>query len=155
MEKLRREQIQKSLASLAQSYAATMEIMEQTLELLCTELSLDPLSYLKGHSFSPADLSRRQLKIDPALLSVTFDGKTCFLGNTYPFKLLSRLAQRPNTYVPHHDLLSDVWRGTRSEEAVRSVVKTLRIKLRDAGLHDLADAIDGRSPGHYALKLDR
>jgi DNA-binding winged helix-turn-helix (wHTH) protein len=86
-------------------------------------------------------------------LSVTFQGKDCFLGNTLPFKFLSHLARRPNAYVSYEDLLADVWRGVRSDSAVRSVVKALRARLRRAGLDGLADAIDGTVAGHYALKL--
>jgi hypothetical protein len=41
----RRDQIRRSLSSLADSYAATMELMEQTLSLLCEELALDPWAY--------------------------------------------------------------------------------------------------------------
>jgi DNA-binding response OmpR family regulator len=93
------------------------------------------------------------LRIEQALLSVTYQGKTCFLGNTLPFKLLCQLARRPNTYIPHEELLADVWQCIRSDAAVRSVVKTLRKKLRQAGLVALAQAIDGSESGHYSLKL--
>ena len=37
-----------------------------------------------------------------------------------------------------------------SHEAIRSVVKTLRSRLRQAGMKNLADAIDGSVPRHYA-----
>ena len=43
--------------------------------------------------------------------------------------------------------------GKRSEAAVRSVVKVLRQKLATAGMHDLADAIDGTTARHYGLML--
>jgi DNA-binding response OmpR family regulator len=154
MEPRRREQIQRSLRSLAESYRATMGLMEQTLALLCEELSLDPLTYFQTRSLSePAQASQPGLLVDPSVLSVTFRGKVCFLGNTLPFKFLRRLAQRPNTYVTYEDLLAEVWQGVRSDEAVRSVAKTLRNRLRRAGLADLAAAIDGTVPGHYALRL--
>jgi hypothetical protein len=83
----------------------------------------------------------------------TSGGKTCFLGNTRPFRFLARLAQRPNAYIPYEDLLSDVWQGLLSDSAVRSVAKALRQRLRQAGLGDLADAIDGTVAGHYTLRL--
>jgi hypothetical protein len=51
-------------------------------------------------------------------------------------------------------LLDDVWHCKRTKSAVKSVVKSLRIKLRVAGLTELAQAIDGSVYGHYALKLD-
>jgi DNA-binding response OmpR family regulator len=87
------------------------------------------------------------------MLSVNFEGKACFLGNTYPFKLIACLARRPNTYVTHEVLLSEVWEGIRCNATVRSAVKVLRKKLRQAGMAALADAIDGSTSGHYALKL--
>jgi DNA-binding response OmpR family regulator len=150
----RREQIRRSLCSLAESYAATMELMERTLSLLCEELALDPWTYFQTHPSSrsvPSD--RHGLVVDHKLLSVHFDGKTCFLGNTLSFRFLARLSERPNAYVSYEELLSDVWQGVRSDAAVRSTVKTLRQRLRKAGMGGLADAIDGKVPGHYTLKV--
>jgi len=151
----RREQIQRSLRSLAESYSATMHLMEETLSLLCDELALDPVTYFRTRPVpATGDASTGKLKIDPALLTVTCRGKVCFLGNTLPFKFLVLLARRCNTYVAYDDLLAEVWEGDiRSKEAVRSVAKTLRSRLRQAGLRDVADAIDGTVRGHYALKL--
>lgn len=153
METNRRAQIQRSLQSLADSYRVTLELMEQTLALFCEESSLDPLTYFRLHPAHSQRSGQHGFVIDPMLLSVTFRGRVCFLGNTLPFKLLCRLAQRPNTYVTYEDLLAEVWHGVRSDSAVRSVAKMLRNKLRRAGLTELAAAIDGTVPGHYSLKL--
>jgi DNA-binding response OmpR family regulator len=148
----RREQIRRSLARLAQSQQATMTILEQTLSLLCEELSLDPLAHFQAQSSSPSGDPR--LAVDPSLLTVHFQGKTCFLGNTLPFRFLARLAQRPNRYFSYEELLATVWDGScRSDSSVRSVVKVLRRRLREAGMGELADAIDGTVPGRYAIKL--
>jgi hypothetical protein len=108
MDTRRREQIQRSLRSLAEAHRATMELMEETLALLCEELSLDPLTYLRTLP-APRDAPAAgpDLSIDPAVLSVRFQGKVCFLGNTLPFKFLRRLAQRPNPQL--HDLLVTVF----------------------------------------------
>jgi DNA-binding response OmpR family regulator len=150
----RRESVRRSLRALAESYAATMRLMEQTYALLSDELALDPLDYLARHTAAGQPTAGPEPVVDEALLTVSFRGRACFLGNTLPFRLLVRLARRPNCYVTHDDLLADVWDGgLRSEGAVRSVVKVLRQKLRGAGLGDLADAIDGSSPGRYALRL--
>ena len=129
---------------------------EQTLTLLCEELALDPFTLIQK-SAPPHGNTPEQTHpvIDPALLSVTFKGKTCFLGNTLPFRLLTHLAQRPNRYVTHEDLASDVWQRIVSDAAVRGGVKNLRNTLRKAGLQELADAIDGSAYGHYVLKLAR
>jgi DNA-binding response OmpR family regulator len=154
METDRRAQIQRSLRSLAKSHAATMALLEEMLALVCEEFSLDPSSYFEKTSLSTKTKGDKLgLSIDRGFWSVTFRGKACFLGNTLPFKFLSRLAERPNRYFSYDELLSDVWQGIRSESAVRSVVKTLRNKLRQSGMSDLAAAIDGSVFGHYALKL--
>lgn len=98
---------------------------------------------------------RKTALFDAEMFTITFQGKSCFLGNTLPFRFFVRLARRPNTYVTYEDLLEDVWEGVRTDDAIRSVVKTLRSKLRDARMGALADAIDGSVPGHYGLKLTR
>src|SRR5262249_53464813 len=133
----RREQIRRSLRTLADSYRAQMDLLERTQALLSEELAFEVPR--QPHSGRPSDLF-----IDAALLSVVFRGKTCFLGNTLPFRFLSHLARRPNRYVSYDELKTSVWDGTRvSADAIRSVVKELRHKLRSAGLSDLASAIDG------------
>lgn len=154
MQPQRREKIDRSLRVLAQTYRSMIEVMENTLALLCEEFQLDPLTYFKTHSPArPALVADDNLAVDPALLSVTFRGKVCYLGNTLPFRLLYHLAQRPNRYIDYEELLTEVWQRTVSDSSVRSVVKTLRSRLRQAGLADLANAIDGTARGHYALKL--
>jgi DNA-binding response OmpR family regulator len=152
----RREQIQRSLRSLTDLYKSMIELMERTFALLCEESSLDPFSYFQKYPLqSDPHTGRQRLLIDRAVFSVKFKGKACFLGNRLPFKLLARLAQRPNTYVSYKELLSEAWDDVIvSESAIRSVVRNLRNKLRQAGLADLARAIDGTVPRHYALKLD-
>ena len=147
----RREHIRRSLSSLADSYAATMAVMEQTLTLLCEELALGPLAQFPTPAAPPG--KDAGLVIDAALLTVRFRGKACFLGNTLPFRFLAGLARRPDRYFTYEELLADVWEGCcRSDASVRSVVKVLRRKLREAGMGELADAIDGTVAGRYALR---
>jgi hypothetical protein len=154
MNNQKRQLIQKTLHSLVDSYAVTMEVLQQTLSLLCEELPIDPLAFFRARFRAKAAPSGdRSPLTDPALFTVRFHGKACFLGNTLPFKLISRLAKRPFSYVTYEDLLAEVWEGRRSDSAVRSVVKVLRKKLRKAGLHEIADAIDGSVAGHYALRI--
>jgi DNA-binding response OmpR family regulator len=131
-----------------------MTFLEQAMSLLSEEFDLDPLAYLKSRPLpQAATVSPDRLVIDPSMLSVTFGGKSCFLGSTLPFKLLFRLAKKPNSYVTYEDLLDDVWTYRVSDGAVRTVVKNLRTMLRKAGMDELADAIDGSVYGHYELKL--
>ncbi len=91
--------------------------------------------------------------MDYSTFSVQHQGRFCFLGNTLPFRLLARLLRRPNSFVSHQILLDEIWDGIQSPEAVRSVVKTLRSKLREAGLVTLSNSIDGKTKGHYAVFL--
>jgi len=95
-----------------------------------------------------------QPTIDWTTFSVHWDGKTCVLGNTLPLRLLERLGRRPNQFIHCDQLLDDVWQGPRSKEAVRSVVKVLRQKLIQAGMHDLAASINGNQPHHYGFIPD-
>jgi DNA-binding response OmpR family regulator len=145
--------IQRSLRHLIETSAAQMDLLTTTYDQLSRELSFDPLeSFLRPNS--PHTYERDQeLLVSRSRLVVTLRGKTCFLGNTLPFRFLCRLAESPNAYVAHEDLLADVWEGNRSDAAVRSVVKVLRRKLREAGLADLATAIDGSVSGHYVLRV--
>ncbi len=90
---------------------------------------------------------------DQSSFSVVWDGRRCYLGRTLLFRFFERLARRPNQYVTYERLLQDVWDGPRSNEAIRSVVRDLRRKLKCAGMGDLADAIDGRNRECYGLIL--
>jgi hypothetical protein len=90
---------------------------------------------------------------DRATFCVHWANRTCHLGNTMPFKLLERLACRPNQFIHYDVLLRDLWDCHTSYEAVRSAVKILRKKLIAAGMDDLAQAIDGSTAHHYALLL--
>lgn len=152
----KRERIRQTLKSLAEAQAATISLMEEALSLMTEELALDPITFWKSRGSPFVFPSPKKTALfDTEMLTITFQGKSCFLGNTLPFRFFVRLARRPNTYVTYEDLLSDVWDGVRTDEAIRSVVKTLRSKLREAEMSYLADAIDGSVPGHYGLKLAR
>jgi len=146
-------QIRDSLGQWAQNYAATIDLMEKMLALLCDEAAIDPLAYWQFAQARGRNAEHLGLVVDPSRFTVNFRGHTCFLGNSLAFRFLARLAQRPNAYVSHRALLADVWKGTVSEEAIRSVVKTLRAKLRQQRMGTLADSIDGTTRGHYALRL--
>jgi DNA-binding response OmpR family regulator len=91
---------------------------------------------------------------DVRQLHVFHQGKTCFLGNTVAFRFLALLESRLNQYISYEDLLAGVWYGYRADATVRSAVRNLRRKLREAGLSEVAAAIDGSVPGYYALILE-
>ena len=153
------DQIVQGLKRLAATHAEAAHILHELVFELGENRSLDtgngdapPLlaSEPPLHSFVP------QLPIaDPDIFAVRWKGKTCFLGKTLAFRLFARLARRPNHFLSHELLLDEVWECRVTKEAMRSVVKTLKQKLRQAGMEDLAAAIDGRRRECYGLILDR
>ncbi len=98
------------------------------------------------------DFSLRPI-VDYSTRSVSWAGKCCRLGPTLIFDLLDRLARRPNQYVTHQQLLIDVWRTQISLVTIRSAIRDLRCRLRQAGMSQLANAIEGKR-GCYGLILD-
>ncbi len=102
---------------------------------------------LSGSSKLPSAIT------DGATFSVHWAGRTCRLGNTKPFKVLQRLARRPNQLIHRDSLLEEIWDQHTSYDAVRSAVKILRRKLDAAGMEELADAISGKTTHHYSLML--
>ena len=98
-----------------------------------------------GHSSRPL--------LDQSTLSVIWNGKSLHLGHTRAFWLLDRLSRHPNQYVPHLDLLRDVWDNEElASGTIRSVVRHLKRQLEDAGMVELASAICGHK-GRYILRL--
>jgi hypothetical protein len=152
----KREQIRRTLTNLAAAQASTIQLMEQTLALISDELALDPLSYWKSwQPLQSTSTSSSWPVADEELLEIRYQDRRCFLGNTLPFRFFARLTRRPNSYLTYEELLEDVWQGERSDSAIRTVVKRLRILLRRAEMADLAEAIDGSVPGRYALRLGK
>jgi DNA-binding response OmpR family regulator len=154
MNSAKRELFRRTLQNLAESHAETLELLEQTFLLIGDELGIDAVSFWRARTSPPTNpLAHRSFYVDPERLQIIFHGKACELSDT-PFRLLLRLAKRPNAYVTYEDLLADVWDGERSDSAVRSAIKRLRHTLRSRGLNELADAIDGSKPGRYRLNVD-
>jgi DNA-binding response OmpR family regulator len=102
----------------------------------------------------PGNGPARPSIIDEATFSVHWANRTCYLGNTKPFRLMERLARRPNHLVLCDVLLEDLWDEHSSREVLRAAVKMLRRKLTSAGMEDLAEAIDGSTTHHYGLMLN-
>jgi DNA-binding response OmpR family regulator len=154
MNTAKRELIRRTLQKLAESQATTLELLERTFSLIGDELGIDAVTFWRARATAGTQPTiERLFHVDPDRLQVVFQGKRCELDDT-PFKLLQRLAKRPNTYVTHEDLLHDVWDGRRSDAAIRSAIKRLKQALRNHGLEELAEAIDGSKPGRYRLKVE-
>jgi DNA-binding response OmpR family regulator len=106
----------------------------------------------RSESFVASPTAARPI-LDLSTLCVQWNGTAIHLGNTLAFRLLERLARRPNQYVTHLDLIRDVWDvDNKATSTVRSVVRHLRVRLREGGMEQLADAIQGHN-GRYILSL--
>ncbi len=134
--------IQESIRSLTRSHAAAIAQIENTISVLIKTLELEIPDFVDP-KLHPV--------VDENTFSITWQNHTCFLGNTLLFWFFHRLAQSPNRYVPHVDLLEDVWHSERHSSTIRGVVKRLREELVASGMQQLASAIDGRVSGHYGL----
>jgi DNA-binding response OmpR family regulator len=146
-----------ALASQLAEALMTAAICAQEIRaVLCTEIDREPpFEVSRSASGIAHGLTHAKLRplLDESTLSVIWNGKTVRLGQTLAFRLLARLARRPNQYVTHLDLLRDVWDDDDLATAtIRSLVRELRRKLRIGGMTDLASAIRGHN-GRYVLIL--
>lgn len=156
----RKEEISASLKLLAATYVQTVRQlerqMEETLATLCRELELEDAGWLDAVLAIDADVAPPSSAFRPvadrSTLSVVFQGKSCFLGNTLLFRFFETIARRPNRYFAHSELLNEVWGGQRSESSIRNVAKRLRDRLVLTGMTEVACAIDGSTPGYYVLR---
>ena len=139
------------LMRVAQLAEEIIAIVSETSGLIPSS-SLPAASLARVGAIAETDVRRRPI-IDGATFCVHWDGRTCRLGNTLAFKLLERLARRPNQLIHCDVLLHEIWDHYSSRDAVRSMVKVLRRKLSMAGMENLALAIDGRTTHHYGLML--
>jgi DNA-binding winged helix-turn-helix (wHTH) protein len=96
--------------------------------------------------------SKNGLIIDRSKFTVSYKGRSCFLGNSKPFQLLERLSEARGNYLSLGELIQDVWKGKHiSNEAVQRQASILRCSLKAAGIEDIV--IDGSQPDHYRLIL--
>ena len=156
----RDRQLLEKLSQLAAAHASAAALVQEIIVSVGERLGLDLREIAPGAAILAASspnggLSACPRMVDLATFSVHWNGKTCVLGNTLPFRLLERLGRRPNQFIHCDQLLDDVWQGLRSREAIRSVVKVLKQKLVQAGMDDLAASINGNQPHHYGLIFNR
>ena len=140
----KRQQIQESLRALAQTHAVAVAQIEETISILEQMLELD---------VAARPTSKHLPVADETTFCITWQSRSCFLGNTLLFWLFHRLLLSANRYVAHVDLLDDVWKGARETSTIRGVAKRLRDKLVESEMQELADAIDGTVAGYYGLIL--
>lgn len=133
----------RSLAADVRQIAARVERLVESLEAA----ELIDREHRRDRSNRPGRL------LDRTTFSVHWKNRCCSLGYGLPYRILEHLAQHANHYVTHQDLLDEVWGGPRSPSSVRSAINLLRSRLTEAGLEELAGAIDGTNSGHYALLI--
>jgi DNA-binding response OmpR family regulator len=149
------EQIRSLVRSLAQSCALVVQKVADLAEHVEPRdpSGRDLIDNLLGSRTVDPDAMFGQLIVDTAAKTVTYRGCTCCLGNTLVFRMIERLARRPNQFIPFDRLIRDVWDGQpKSDEAIRSLVKELRDRLRKNGMRKLASSIRGQKKS-YALML--
>lgn len=126
------ERIQDALAELATIHAEAAAIAERAWTALAEndgdELQGGACDECQNRSSS----SGRPL-ISSAKFTAQWHGRCCDLGPSIMFKLIQRLARRPNRYYSYDVLMADVWDRRCSNETVRSAVKRLRKALRKVG----------------------
>jgi len=145
------KQIREALAALAAAHAHAVTEIERAIDGLSYVLEAQERS--EDSALPIGGGGRLRPGVDRQTLSIAWKSRTCFLGNTLLFLFFERLARSPNRYVPHEDLLEEVWGGDRKASTIRGVAKRLRDRLQEAGMSQLAEAIDGSVTGHYGLKL--
>ena len=143
-------------SQLADTLTTAALCTEEIRAAILAELGDDDVAYAGRAEFrlSPATSDHQQRPLlDESTMCVVWKGVSLHLGHTVTFRLLSRLARRPNQYVTHLDLLQDVWDGEDREiTTIRSSIRHLQGKLRAGGMPELAAAIRGHN-GRYILDM--
>ena len=144
------------LQLLVSTCVETLAALQGTVAVLQAELDDFSASQSDEGYTNLRENAQAEPVIDHGAMCVCYQGKQCFLGNTLMLRFFERLAARPGHYFTHHELLSSVWSGVVVEPcSIRSVVRDLRARLRDAGLQDLAQAINSQVRGHYGFFLHK
>jgi DNA-binding response OmpR family regulator len=150
-----KERVLVLLKRLARTYTISKDCVEELDQILRSWEDFGDaagaLANLLGSDDDPAALYQQPI-INSASMTVTWQGRTCRLGSTILFRLMERLARRPNQYVPYDRLMRDVWEGSRSDDAIRAAAMRLKRRLRGARMPGLAKAIQGVGR-HYGLIL--
>ena len=127
--------------------------VEEIRAVVRVEIDVKATGHIGGQPTERTSANASRPILCESTLRVSWKGRSLHLGNTVSFRLLGRLARRPNQYVTHLDLLHDVWDDEDLETGtIRSMVRHLRRKLRDGGMGGLAHAIRGHN-GRYILEL--
>jgi len=156
MRKTREQECLAYLQHLVSICVDTLSALHETVATLQAELERFSVGAANKDGDVGSDRTPEAPVIDHGTMCVCYHGKHCFLGDTLMLRFLEQLAARPDYYFTHRELLSSVWSGTLVEPcSIRSVVRDLRARLRNAGLHDLAESINSQVRGHYGLFLHK
>jgi len=91
--------------------------------------------------------------IDPGQFTISYQGQEpAFLGNTMLFRLITRLARRPNVFVSFNNLKREVWKDDHTDDqTVSRTARRLREKLDELGVGGVTLETQ---PHHVRLKLN-
>src|SRR4051812_20559228 len=153
MEHDKAQRLERLTSQLAETLMTAAFCVEEIRSALCAETGYVGDDRVRRGSSGKRHAPKPRPLLSDSTLSVCWKGRSLYLGHTVRFRLLDRLARRPNQYVTHLDLLHDVWDDEElTTDTIRSTVRHLRRRLRDGGMGGLAKAIRGHN-GRYILEL--
>ena len=113
MDFYRRHQIQENLRRIAATHVAAMRALEETSAMLDAEFQVVTASNQRQVYASQSKSAANRPFVNRPLLSVMYRGKSCFLGNTLPLRLIERLLRPQSIPQPRAIAGGRVERGAK------------------------------------------
>lgn len=137
------------LAALHVEQAACIDRLEALTRGCTTPSSISTTS--SRHTEKSKAQARESAVVSRSTMSIGWNGKTCHMGFTIPFRLFEYLFRCRNRFCSHDELINEVWNGSiRDGATIRSEVRHLKDQLTRAGMVSLARCIK-TSKQHYGL----
>ena len=119
--------------------------------LVLRGIGVDPLAYFRTYATPQIRTGQQEFQIDRTLLTVSYRGKVCFWATACRSNF-----KRSGSAAQHLCHLRGFALGSLGGNPVRlgglERRQNAAEQTRQAGLAELADAIDGAVPGHYRLE---
>jgi DNA-binding response OmpR family regulator len=110
-----------------------------------------PTSTHEGQADEPTPL---ELVVDDSTFEARLGKKSCFLGSSIEYRLLSYLHANRRRFVSVTELMDEVWEDDQTRlNTIQKTVCNLRRRLEQAGFS--AAQIDGSQQGYYRLRVAR
>ena len=103
----------------ARSLRASLLVVVTEVDVLCDLIERAP-GVERERLVVAVDSNAGMLRVERRTYTVHWKARRCTLGCTMAFRLIERLALRPNQYLATDDLLETLWRGPRSYSTIRS-----------------------------------